>query len=289
MVSVTDLRRIAGAKNVHPLMFSIAEEINKQAAAFGLVSRGDLARFLANVSVETAGFTRLEENLNYTAARLCKVWPKRFPTLADAKPYAGNPQALANKVYGGRLGNGGKPNAGWLYRGSGALQTTGFDNFAEVEKATGLPVTKNPDMLRKPDLAVKAALIFWQRRGLNGVADIEKVRRVINGGAHGLAEVKAALARAQKLELAVPAKWPVEASKPVAAPDTAAKQPDAPQPWLHSDNDPELAGEADKALPAPEPNRLKALVLAGVAACVAGLSWVAQLPCTLTGWDIFCK
>lgn len=208
MVSSTDLRRIAGARDLHPLMFSLAEEINKQAAQFGLVAKGDLARFLANVCVETQGFTRLEENLNYSAKRLCQVWPKRFPTLASAAGFAGNPQALANKVYGGRLGNKGRANAGWLYRGSGALQTTGYDNFAEVERVTKLPVTANPDMLRRPDLAVRSALIFWQKRGLNGIADIEAVRLVINGGTHGLAEVKAALARAQKLDLMVPDKWP---------------------------------------------------------------------------------
>jgi putative chitinase len=296
MVSSTDLRRIAGAKNLHPLMFSLAEEINKQAAAFGLTNKGDLARFLANVCVETQGFTRLEENLNYSAGRLLKVWPKRFPTLASTKGFAGNPQALANKVYGGRLGNAGKANAGWLYRGSGALQTTGFDNFAEVEKATGLPVTDYPDMLRKPDLAVKAALIFWQRRGLNGVADIGRVRQVINGGTNGLAEVKAALARAQKLDLMVPAKWPVVV-RPVDEltahhEDPAAiepvkvepAKPDAPQPWLHPDQDPAVSGDA----PAPvSPTGLKGLVLTLVAACAAGLAWVAQLPCDWLG--IFCK
>jgi putative chitinase len=289
MVSSTDLRRIAGAKNLHPLMFSLAEEINKQAAAFGLTDKGDLARFLANVCVETQGFTRLEENLNYSAGRLLKVWPKRFPTLASTKGFAGNPQALANKVYGGRLGNAGKANAGWLYRGSGALQTTGFDNFAEVERVTKLPVTDYPDMLRKPDLAVKAALIFWQRRNLNGVADIGRVRQVINGGTNGLAEVKAALARAQKLDLMVPAKWPLSASpvsgKPLAGGPEASK-PDAPQPWLHPDQDPAISGDE----PAPvSPSGLKGLVLTLVAACAAGLAWVAQLPCDLTGWDIFCK
>lgn len=283
MVSSTDLRRIAGARDLHPLMFSLAEEINKQAAAFGLVDKGDLARFLANVCVETQGFTRLEENLNYSAKRLCQVWPTRFPTLASTRGFAGNPQALANKVYGGRLGNKGKSNAGWLYRGSGALQTTGYDNFAEVEKVTGLPVTANPDMLRRPDLAVRSALIFWQRRKLNGVSDIEAVRRVINGGTHGLAEVKAALARAQKLDLMVPAKWPVDAGKPQAAQDDVAKD-ETPKPWLHPDSDPAISGDEPKPVSA---TGLKGLVLTIVAACGAGLAWVAALPCDWLG--IFCK
>jgi len=281
MVSSTDLRRIAGARDLHPLMFSLAEEVNKQAASFGLVDKGDLQRFLANVCVETQGFTRLEENLNYSAKRLCQVWPKRFPTLASTAGFAGNPQALANKVYGGRLGNKGRANAGWLYRGSGALQTTGYDNFAEVERVTKLPVTANPDMLRRPDLAVRSALIFWQKRGLNGIADIEAVRLVINGGTHGLADVKAALARAQKLDLMVPAKWPVDAGRavPVEAAKPVAAKPEGPAKSIPTKRSPPPVVLA--------PTGLKGLVLAIVAACAGGLAWIAALPCDWLG--IFCK
>lgn len=70
------------------------------------------------------------ENLNYSAKRLTEVWPKRFPTIESAKPYANNPQKLANKVYGDRLGNVG-PNDGWLFRGRGLPQITGRENYEE--------------------------------------------------------------------------------------------------------------------------------------------------------------
>src|SRR6266545_770391 len=75
-------------------------------AASGLLDRPlRLAHFLAQVCHETGGLTILVENLNYRAERLVAVWPLRFPTVASAVPYSGNPPALANRVYGGRMGN----------------------------------------------------------------------------------------------------------------------------------------------------------------------------------------
>lgn len=161
----------------------------------GIVSHRATAFFLGHAAVETSGFTRLEENLNYTtAARLCAVWPSRFPSVASAMPYVRNPKALANFAYGRRLGNerdGISDDDGWDYRGSGVFQTTGYDNFLEVEKETGLPVTKQPDMLRRMPYALQAAAIFWQNHDLNSYAernDVEGSTRVINGGQHGLAD-----------------------------------------------------------------------------------------------------
>lgn len=90
-----------------------------------------LAAILAEAHHETGGqFQPVSENLNYSAKRLTEVWPSRFPTLAAAAPYGNNPQKLANKVYGGRLGNTG-PNDGWLYRGRGMAQITGKTNYAK--------------------------------------------------------------------------------------------------------------------------------------------------------------
>lgn len=196
-VTVQALCAIAGVAPT-ALMPAIVNAVNKYAPQYNVVGN-DLRRFLANVAVETGGFRTLEENLNYSAQRLVQVWPKRFPSIAAAQQYDHNPQALANFVYGQRLGNKGKANAGWLYRGSGALQTTGYDNFAEVERVTGMPVTSNPDLLRAPDSGVQAAFIFWDKNRLNGIADIQVLRERINGGDNGLREVSAAYQRALRV------------------------------------------------------------------------------------------
>ena len=90
-----------------------------------------LAYIMATAHHETgARFAPVEENLNYSAKRLTEVWPKRFPSIAAAKPYANNPERLANSVYGGRLGND-EPGDGWKYRGRGFVQVTGKDNYAK--------------------------------------------------------------------------------------------------------------------------------------------------------------
>ncbi len=88
-----------------------------------------LAYIFATAHHETgARFAPIEENLNYSAKRLMQVWPKRFPSLAAANPYANNPERLANSVYGGRLGNT-SPGDGWKYRGRGLVQITGKANY----------------------------------------------------------------------------------------------------------------------------------------------------------------
>ncbi|MCJ2102476.1 peptidoglycan-binding protein [Methylobacterium sp. E-046] len=175
-----------------------------------------LAHFLAQVATETGGLARLEEGLSYTAERLCKVWPARFPTLAAAKPYARNPKALAEKVYGGRLGNV-RPGDGWRYRGGGALQTTGRTNY----RAAGFEA--DPDRLRTPGPALAAALTYWADHDCNALADaddVEALRRRINGGTVGLAECRAYLAKAKAALRVIPAQAKLKALRyPVGAVD----------------------------------------------------------------------
>lgn len=162
-----------------------------------------LAHTLAQSSVETGGFTRLVENLNYTAERIRAVWPSRFATVAAAAPFARNPEALANKVYGGRFGNV-RAGDGWKYRGRGTKQTTFRDNYAEVQAVTGLNVLDDPDQLADPDKGTLAGCVYWKAKGCNALADaddIEALTRRVNGGVNGLAERKAALLRAKKVLL----------------------------------------------------------------------------------------
>ncbi|HEV7306425.1 hypothetical protein [Ensifer sp.] len=111
-----------------------------------------LAAVLAEAHHETGGAMRpVEENLNYSARRLMQVWPARFPTLASAEPYANNPRALANRVYGGRLGNVGADD-GWRYRGRGLAQITGRANYATFGLAEA------PD--RASDVATAVRVLF---------------------------------------------------------------------------------------------------------------------------------
>ena len=147
---------------------------------------GELDDFLGQVLHESGMLERLEENLNYSAERLCEVWPARFPRLADALPYARSPEALANRVYGGRLGNT-QPGDGWRYRGRGLLQVTGRDNYAAVGRALVLDLVGNPDQLALPAIALRASIAWWERNVPDSaMGDIKRVTRTVNGGTNGL-------------------------------------------------------------------------------------------------------
>ncbi|GAA4108943.1 glycoside hydrolase family 19 protein [Aminobacter aganoensis] len=157
-----------------------------------------ISHFMAQIFVESGGLRVAEENLRYSASRLCAVWPKRFPTLQSAEPFANNPQALANKVYGGRMGNE-KPGDGWRYRGRGPKQITGRDNYRAIGREMGLDLEGDPDLLLDPKNGVRAAIAFWVMNGCNAPADrndIRGVTRKVNGGYNGLADRRAAFRRA---------------------------------------------------------------------------------------------
>lgn len=154
------------------------------------------ALFLGNCAHESAMFTRMEENLNYSEQRLLQVWPTRF-TRANARACAKNPKALANFVYNGRLGNRPGTDDGWKFRGSGPIQTTGSNNFMNVQNALGLPVWADPDLLRSDwRVGFLAAGLFFTSTKVKGVSlltlsdrmDHKAVCRAINGGEHGLTD-----------------------------------------------------------------------------------------------------
>jgi putative chitinase len=169
-------------------------------AAAGLLERPQrLAHFLAQVCHETAGLTVLVENLNYRAARLMEVWPSRFRTLAAASLYAHAPRALANKVYGGRMGNL-APDDGWKYIGRGLLQITGRDRYRRVGSALGIPLEAQPYLAISPEHALAIALEIWRAGGCDEPADADDVAgvtRKINGGLIGLADRRDWLEKAQ--------------------------------------------------------------------------------------------
>lgn len=157
-----------------------------------------LSFYLAQLHHESGGMTIVAENLNYTAKRMTEVWPKRFPTIAAAQPYADNPRALANKTYGGRMGNRPGTDDGYDYRGRGFIQITGRDGYAEVGKRCGLDLINNPNMAGDINLQPEITTGFWTWKGLNPVCDtgdLVKVTKLINGGTTGLDDRQAALER----------------------------------------------------------------------------------------------
>lgn len=165
------------------------------AEASGIETPLRVAHFLAQIGTETGGLVSIVENLSYSAKRMMQVWPQRFPTLDSAKPYANNPARLAEKVYGGRLGNT-KPGDGWRYIGRGMMQTTGRANYVK------LGFESDPAALGNPAVAFATAVREWQNRGCNALADrddLTAIRRKINGGTNGLEHARAFLAKAKAI------------------------------------------------------------------------------------------
>jgi len=150
------------------------------------------AAFLAQCAHESSGFERLEEGLCYSVSRLHAIWPKRFPTIESAEPFARNPKKLANKVYNGRMGNRIGTDDGWVFRGRGILQITGRDNYKSAGQAIDMPLLDYPDLAAKPDGAALTAAWYWHDRKLNQLADQDSldsfitITRTINGGSTGL-------------------------------------------------------------------------------------------------------
>lgn len=197
-----DLRHLAllapKARDTYRDAFARADVL----AASGLLdSPIRLAHFLAQVCHETGGLQIVVENLNYTAERLMVVWPQRFPSLEVARLYAGNKQALAEKVYGFReeLGNI-EPGDGWRFIGRGLLQITGRTNYARAGTNLNIDLVGHPYLAASPEYALAVGLEMWRLLGADAPAerdDVVKVTHAINGGLTGLAERKAWLCKAK--------------------------------------------------------------------------------------------
>lgn len=174
---------------------------------FSISTAARQSAFLAQCAHESAGFSRLAENLNYSAAGLAATWPGRFRGVdgqpnALARAYQRRPVVIANHVYANRMGNGSEETGdGWRYRGRGLLQITGRGMYQRCGEVLGLPLLEQPDLLLQPEPAVLSAAWFWQSNGLNALADagdLEGITRRINGGLNGLAERKALWLKARE-------------------------------------------------------------------------------------------
>jgi putative chitinase len=173
---------------------SIIAQIPEVMEKFNITTPLRLAHFLSQCSHESGGFKVFQENLNYSADGLKKIFPKYFPgNLAES--YARNPEKIASKVYGGRMGNGNESTKeGFKFRGRGALQTTGKENYKRLGDFLGVNLIENPDLVATKYPLASAAFFFnsnklWSicDRGADDVT-VTAVTKRVNGGTIGLSE-----------------------------------------------------------------------------------------------------
>jgi len=148
------------------------------------------AAFIGQCQHESNNFRTLEENLHYSADGLMRTWPSRFPSADVAEQFANNPEKIANKVYSGRLGNT-EEGDGWAFHGRGIIQLTGKDLYTACGAALGVDFIGNPELLVQPKYAALSAGWFWNKKGLNDLADKKdypEMTKRINGGLLGLAD-----------------------------------------------------------------------------------------------------
>jgi len=165
------------------------------AQKFQIDSALRLAHFLAQCGHESGGFRLTKENLNYSAKGLMGIFKKYFPTEALANQYARQPEKIANKVYGGRMGNGPESSGdGAKFCGRGYIQLTGKDNYTAFGKSIGEDMTVNPEKVAT-DYALLSAAWFFSKNGLHKMADegatdavVTKITKRVNGGTIGLAD-----------------------------------------------------------------------------------------------------
>jgi putative chitinase len=174
---------------------AVIKMIPDTAAKFQINTPLRLAHFLAQCGHESGGFRLTKENLNYSAKGLMGIFKKYFPTEAIANQYARQPQKIANKVYGGRMGNGPESSGdGAKFCGRGYIQLTGKDNYTAFGKSIGEDMTVNPEKVAT-DYALLSAAWFFSKNGLHKMADegatdavVTKITKRVNGGTIGLAD-----------------------------------------------------------------------------------------------------
>jgi putative chitinase len=191
MVTAEQLRRL----HIDPQW---VDPLNATFARFEINDPARQAAFIGQCAHESGNFRLLQENLNYRAATLMKLWPKRFPTLEIANQYAKNPKKIANMVYASRMGNRDESSGdGYRFRGRGCIQLTGHANYFHAGKALGVDFVMNPDLVATPKYAALTAGWFWSTHGCNQSAETGTpvvdakptwgdLTKKINGGTIGL-------------------------------------------------------------------------------------------------------
>lgn len=164
--------------------------LNDTFAKFQIATVRQQASFIGQCSHECGNFKILQENLNYRAATLMKLWPKRFPTQEIANSYEKNPKKIANMVYSSRMGNRDETSGdGYRFRGRGCIQLTGHSNYFHAGQACGVDFVMNPDLVGTPQYAAMTAGWFWSTHNCNPLAENQDwiaLTKKINGGIIGL-------------------------------------------------------------------------------------------------------
>jgi putative chitinase len=174
---------------------SLADAFNETFERFGILTPLQQASWIGQCGHECGNFRIMEENLNYRAATLLKLFPKTPKrawgfTPEEAAAYEKQPKKIANRIYGNRMGNRDEASGdGFRFRGSGFLQLTGHSNFYHAGKALGEDFVMQPELVRTPKYAAQTAGWFWQTHKLNQIADgrdFVTMTKRINGGTIGL-------------------------------------------------------------------------------------------------------
>jgi putative chitinase len=148
------------------------DALNETFHRFNIDTKRKQAAFIGQCSHECGNFRTLEENLNYRAETLMKLWPKRFPTLEFAKQYERQPRKIANSVYSNRMGNRDEASGdGFRFRGRGAIQLTGHSSYFHAGKALGVDFVMEPDLVATPKYAALTAGWFWSTHNCNELAE----------------------------------------------------------------------------------------------------------------------
>jgi putative chitinase len=165
------------------------DALNATFTRFNISTPIQQASFIGQCGHECGQFKVLEENLNYRAETLMKLWPKRFNS-GNVNDYARNPKKIANMVYSNRMGNRDEASGdGYRFRGRGCIQLTGHANYFHAGQACGVDFVMEPDLVATPQFAAMTAGWFWDTHKLNDYAnqrDFVGMTKKINGGTIGL-------------------------------------------------------------------------------------------------------
>lgn len=189
MLTPIKLKEMTGIQDVTRLTEN-TNGINDTLIKFNINTPLRECHFMAQLLHESGNLQFVKENLNYSAKGLVATFKKYFNNEAAAIPYARQPDKIANKVYGGRMGNGPESSGdGAKFKGRGFIQLTGRDNYTALTKATGIDFVNHPEFLEKINYASMSAGWYWDKNGLNALADKDDVLTItkrINGGTIGL-------------------------------------------------------------------------------------------------------